>query len=71
VYAWGSLDDDNLELAVQTISGLHSTPDGVNAGQAGLAANGSWASSLFAVLLLGGATALAGRHLRVRATERR
>jgi hypothetical protein len=39
VYAWGSLDDDNLELAVQTISGLHSGPDGVNAGEVGLAAD--------------------------------
>ena len=38
VYAWGSLEDDNLKLAVQTISGLHSPPHGVNAGEAGLAA---------------------------------
>jgi len=38
VYAWGSLDDANLALAVQTIGGLHSTPDGVPAGVAGLAA---------------------------------
>ena len=37
VYAWGSLEDDNLKLAVQTISGLHSPPHGVNAGEAGLA----------------------------------
>jgi hypothetical protein len=41
VYAWGSLDDDNLDLAVQTISGLHSGPGGVNAGEAGLAADSS------------------------------
>ncbi|SDS91103.1 protein of unknown function [Friedmanniella luteola] len=39
VYAWGSLEDDNLDLAVQTISGLHSGPGGVNAGEAGLAAD--------------------------------
>ncbi|RUR01704.1 DUF4397 domain-containing protein [Labedella endophytica] len=38
VYAWGSLEDDNLDLAIQTIGGLHSTPDGVPAGQAGLVA---------------------------------
>ena len=25
-YAWGSLEDDNLKLATQTISGLHSDP---------------------------------------------
>lgn len=36
VYAWGSLADDNLQLAVQTISGLHSTPDGIPAGTGGL-----------------------------------
>lgn len=33
VYAWGSLDDDTLDLAVQTIEGLHSAPDGVPTGQ--------------------------------------
>ena len=71
VYAWGSLDDDNLKLAVQTISGLHSSPNGVNAGQAGLADDRNWAGSLFAVLLVGGAFALAGRTLRVRTAERR
>ena len=42
VYAWGSLEDENLELAVQTISGLHSDPGGVNAGEAGLAAEPNW-----------------------------
>lgn len=36
VYAWGSLADDNLMLAVQTIDGLHSSPAGVPTGQAGL-----------------------------------
>lgn len=35
VYAWGSLDDDNLALAVQTIDGLHSAPGGVNSGTGG------------------------------------
>lgn len=38
VYAWGSLEAGNLALAVQTIGGLHSTPGGVNSGEAGLAA---------------------------------
>lgn len=38
VYAWGSLEGDSLDLAVQTIDGLHSNPDGVPAGNAGLAA---------------------------------
>ena len=36
VYAWGSLADNNLALAVQTISGLHSTPGGIPAGTGGL-----------------------------------
>ncbi|MDY0909373.1 DUF4397 domain-containing protein [Microbacterium sp. CFBP9034] len=35
VYAWGSLEDENLELAVQTVTGLHSAPDGVNSGTGG------------------------------------
>ena len=35
VYAWGSAEDDNLDLAVQTITGLHSSPDGVPSGTAG------------------------------------
>ncbi|NQX36892.1 DUF4397 domain-containing protein [Herbiconiux sp. VKM Ac-2851] len=39
VYAWGSLDDGNLALAVQTIDGLHSDPSGVPAGSAGLVAS--------------------------------
>jgi hypothetical protein len=38
VYAWGSLEDNNLALAVQTISGSHSNPGSVPAGEAGLAA---------------------------------
>ena len=63
VYAWGSLEDDNLDLAVQTITGLHSTPDGVPAGTAGLAATnapgngaGTWAvigGAILAALALG------------------
>lgn len=39
VYAWGSAANANLALAVQTISGLGSTPGGVDAGSAGLAAD--------------------------------
>ncbi|WP_342001441.1 DUF4397 domain-containing protein [Microbacterium sp. LWH7-1.2] len=34
-YAWGSLEKGNLQLAVQTITGLHSAPDGVNSGTGG------------------------------------
>lgn len=36
VYAWGSAEDDNLDLAVQTIKGLHSAPGGVPSGSGGL-----------------------------------
>lgn len=39
VYAWGSAEDENLDLAVQTIDGLHGEPDGVPGGEAGLAAD--------------------------------
>ena len=65
VYAWGSAADENLDLAVQTIDGLHSSPGGIPGGQAGLAAeSGSvplWALSLGAFSLL--AFVLAGRQL--------
>jgi hypothetical protein len=36
VYAWGSVADKNLQLAVQTLSGLHSAPQGVPSGTGGL-----------------------------------
>lgn len=45
VYAWGSLADSNLALAVQTVGGLHSNPDGVPAGSAGLVATNQPADS--------------------------
>lgn len=67
VYAWGSLEDENLDLAVQTVSGMHSTPDGVPAGSAGLVATnapeqqfGLWAAAglaLLAALALGAGAA--------------
>ncbi len=71
VYAWGSAEDANLALAVQTVSGLHSNPDGVNTGEAGLAAeNGStgWLFGAGAALLLAIA---AGSVLSVRAVNAR
>ena len=37
VYAWGSLADNNLKLAVQNIEGLHSAPAGVPGGRSGAA----------------------------------
>ncbi|WP_375424117.1 DUF4397 domain-containing protein [uncultured Friedmanniella sp.] len=68
VYAWGSLDQDNLDLAVQTISGLHSGPGGVNAGEVGLAADRSPLPLLAGGVLLLGAGALVGRR-RLTATR--
>ena len=60
VYAWGSAEDGNLDLAVQTIDGLHSAP-GVPGGETGAAAQGgvpTWAwglglASAFGLLLAG------------------
>ncbi|WP_166844519.1 DUF4397 domain-containing protein [Isoptericola sp. BMS4] len=51
-YAWGSLDDDTLALATQTIDGLHSSPDGVPAGVSGLAAGPEARNSDFAPIAL-------------------
>lgn len=56
VYAWGSLDAGNLQLAVQTIDGLHSAPGGVPSGELGLAADGGTSTPA----LVGGAVLLAG-----------
>ena len=65
VYAWGSAEDGNLDLAVQTIDGLHSAPAGVPGGEAGLApeSNGvpGWALGLGLTSAL--ALAFAGRQL--------
>ena len=60
-YAWGSLEDDNLELATQTISGLHSGPGGVHGGEAGLAASSALPGTL-AALVIGLAAALVIRR---------
>ena len=65
VYAWGSADEGNLELAVQTIDGLHSAPAGVPGGEVGLAPESegipSWALGLGVMSAL--ALAFAGRQL--------
>ena len=69
VYAWGSLDDKNLEFAVQTIKDLHGSPSGVNTGSAGLAAEQSpmttaWALAGLLALVAAGGT---GATIAVRA----
>jgi hypothetical protein len=60
VYAWGSLDDDDLALAVQTITGMQSSPHGVPAGSAGLVATnapgqamGVWIGAAVVLVLVG------------------
>lgn len=69
VYAWGSLKDKNLKFAVQTIKDLNGSPNGVNTGNAGLAAeqppvNTAWAlAGLIALVAVGGT----GATLAVRA----
>ncbi len=74
VYAWGSAEDGNLKLAVQTISGLHSSPTGVPGGTGGQAAQldlggmPAWAYGLLAAGLLG--IAAAGTRM-VRGSARR
>ncbi len=57
VYAWGSAKDENLKLAVQTVTGMHSAPAGVPAGSGGQAATGHDVGRL---ALIGSAAALAG-----------
>lgn len=69
VYAWGSLADDNLALAVQTIGGLHSNPGGVPAGNAGLVATNQPGDSTG--LLIGGALAVLLAALAITAVRSR
>ena len=58
VYAWGSLSDKNLALGVQTIEGLHSNPDSIPAGEAGLVATNQADDSTG--LIVGGFAVLMG-----------
>ena len=71
VYAWGSAADNNLELAVQTISGLHSAPGGVPSGTGGQAADSAWMSlglpGAAALLVAGAALVMTRRREEVRA----
>ena len=52
VYAWGSLEEDSLDVAVQTITGLHSAPHGVNSGTGGQLAERD--ATTQALLIIGG-----------------
>jgi hypothetical protein len=63
VYAWGS-QEAGYQLAVQMISGAHSTPSGVPGGSAGLVDDESMPMPLVALSLAGLAGAgMAGRRL--------
>ncbi|MEU3294026.1 DUF4397 domain-containing protein [Streptomyces longwoodensis] len=71
VYAWGSAADKNLALKTQTLTGMHSAPGGVDAGESGQAAAHNerlplGALSLGAVSFL----AAAGVLYRLRTTSR-
>ncbi len=73
VYAWGSAEDGNLDLAVQTIDGLHSAPAGVPGGEAGLAPESAgippWTLGLGAMSAV--AVALAARQVAPARARRR
>jgi hypothetical protein len=67
VYAIGSAEGDTLDLVAQTITGLHSAPDGVPSGTGGLADGGpaTWWYLLVGaglVLVVGGAARLRGNR---------
>lgn len=71
VYAWGSLEANNLQLAVQTIDGLHSSPAGVPSGELGLADTTSSAPWLIGAALLtaAGGAVLLGRRAYATASQ--
>ncbi|GAA2982711.1 hypothetical protein JOD63_002464 [Microbacterium terrae] len=57
VYAWGSAEAGNLDLAVQNITGLHSSPDGVPSGTAGYLAERD--AQMTALWIVGAAAVIA------------
>ena len=61
VYAWGSAEEGTLDLAAQTIDGLHGDPGGVPSGLGGAATS----TGVLTVLLMAGAAGavLAGSRL--------
>lgn len=72
VYAWGSAEDENLDLAVQSIDGLHSAPAGVPGGTGGQAAAEGAPVWLIAAIVvsLAGAVASAGALTLARVNTR-
>jgi len=67
VYAWGSLEDDSLAVATQTIEGLHSAPGGVPTGlvpvDEGTSSGAVLAAGLGALLLAGVAGTVGARRV--------
>lgn len=70
VYAWGSAEDANLALAVQTVTVGHTTPGGVNSGTAGYLAErdaitqAGWIVGVVFVLAAGMVTTIVVRRHR-------
>jgi len=63
VYAWGSAQDKNLKLAVQTIGGMHGNPGGVPSGTGGLVDDTMPLPLLALTLLALGGALVAGRRV--------
>lgn len=76
VYAIGSAQDESLAVVAQTISGLHSSPDGVPSGTGGMADNGlslGWylLAGFGVLLLVGGGGLLARTRVATSSAGRR
>lgn len=70
VYAWGSAEAENLQLAVQVVDAMHSSPEGVPAGNGGQAAASDLANEggiAAAAALLAGGLVWAATRRRVNA----
>lgn len=62
VFAWGSAEDGNLALAVQTIDGLHGGPSGVPSGTGGLVSDAlPWQLAVVGLAGAGVLVAVGGR----------
>ncbi|WP_449350623.1 DUF4397 domain-containing protein [Streptomyces shaanxiensis] len=73
VYAWGSADDKNLQLKTQSLTGMHSAPGGVPAGETGAAEAATHNEGIpLGALSLGAVSALgaAGLLYRLRSSAR-
>ncbi|WP_406357693.1 DUF4397 domain-containing protein [Streptomyces sp. NBC_01635] len=71
VYAWGSAADKNLAPATQTLGGMESVPNGVDAGGGGAAVSSNSSDQWVAWAAAAGTAALAGVLVARRAAGRR